>query len=40
MDRINALDKYFEFKEIEDKKKVRYAVTRLKGHAAIWWDQF
>ena len=38
MDWINALSKYFDFEEIEDKKKVRYAVTRLKGHAAIWWD--
>ena len=23
----------------EDQKKVRYAATRLKGHAAIWWDE-
>ena len=39
MDWINALSKYFDFEEIEDKKKVRYAVTRLKGLAAIWWDE-
>ena len=39
MDWINALNKYFNFEEIEDKKKVRYATTRLKGHAAIWWDE-
>ena len=39
MDWINALSKYFDFEEIEDKKKVRYAVTRLKGHATIWWDE-
>ena len=39
MDWINALSKYFDFEEIEDKKKVRYAATRLKGHAAIWWDE-
>ena len=39
MDWINALNKYFDFEEIEDKKKVRYATTRLKGHAIIWWDE-
>ena len=39
MDWINALIKYVDFEEIEDKKKVRYAVTRLKGHATIWWDE-
>ena len=39
MDWINALNKYFHFEEIDDKKKVRYATTRLKGHATIWWDE-
>ena len=39
MDWINALNKYFDFEEVEDKKNVRYAATILKGHAAIWWDE-
>ena len=39
MDWINALGEYFDFKEIEDKKKVRYAATRLKGHTMIRWDE-
>ena len=39
MDWINTLSKYFDFEEIEDKNNVRYAATRLKGHAAIWWDE-
>ena len=39
MDWINALNKYFDFEEIEDKKKVRYETTRMKGHATIWWDE-
>ena len=34
MDSINSLNKYFDFEEIEDKKNVRYATTRLKGHAS------
>ena len=39
MDQINALKKYFDFEEIEDKKKVRYVATKLKGHTVIWWDE-
>ena len=39
MDWIYALNKYFCFEEIEDNKKVRYAATRMKGHAVIWWDE-
>ena len=39
MDRVNDLNKYFEFEEIKDKKKMRYAATKLKGHATIWWDE-
>ena len=39
MDWINALSKYFDFEEIEEKNKVIYADTRLKGHAVIWWDE-
>ena len=32
------MDKYSEYDEIEEKKKVILAVTRLKGHASLWWD--
>ena len=39
MDWISSLDKYFDYEEVDDKKKVKFAVTRLKGHAAIWWDE-
>ena len=39
MDCINAPNKYFDFEEIEDKKKVRYAATKMKVHASIWWDE-
>ena len=39
MDWINDLNKYFDFQEIEEKKKVRYATTRMKGHANVWWDE-
>ena len=39
MESIHALNKYFEFEEIEGTNKVRYAATRMKGHATIWWDE-
>jgi hypothetical protein len=25
--------------EIDDEKKVKHVVTRLKGHASLWWDE-
>jgi hypothetical protein len=36
---ISALDKYFDYEEIDYEKKVKHAMTRLKGHAALWWDE-
>jgi hypothetical protein len=39
LDWIRALDTYFDYEDIEDDKKVIHAVTRLKGHAALWWDE-
>ena len=39
MDWIRSIDQYFDYEEIEENKRVNFAVTRLKGHAAIWWDE-
>lgn len=39
MDWIRSIDQYFDYEEVEENKKVKFAVTRLKGHAAIWWDE-
>ena len=38
-DWVSSLDKYFDYEEVDDKKKVKFAATRLKGHAALWWDK-
>jgi hypothetical protein len=35
LDWIRALDKYFDYEEIEDEKKVKHDVSRLKGHAML-----
>jgi hypothetical protein len=39
LDWIRALDTYFDYEDIEEDKKVKHAVTKLKGHAALWWDE-
>jgi hypothetical protein len=39
LDWVSALDKYFDYEEIDDEKKVKHDVTRLKGHATLWWDE-
>jgi hypothetical protein len=32
------MDTYFDYEDIEEDKKVMHDVTRLKGHATLWWD--
>jgi hypothetical protein len=39
LDWINAMDKYFDYEDIDEEKKVKHVVTRLKGHATLWWDE-
>jgi len=36
---ISDVDKYFDYEEIGDEKKVKHAMTKLKGHATLWWDE-
>ena len=38
LDWVSELDKYFENEEISEDKRVRFAATKLKGHATLWWD--
>jgi hypothetical protein len=39
LDWIRALDTYFDYEDVEKDKKVKHAITRLKGHATLWWDE-
>jgi len=39
IDWINSLGKYFDYEDVDEEKKVKYVVTRLKGHATLWWDE-
>eukprot|EP00253_Pinus_taeda_P027019 PITA_27019 len=38
LDWISELDKYFENEEVKEDKRVKFAATKLKGHALLWWD--
>jgi hypothetical protein len=33
------MDKYYNYEDVNDEKKVKHAITRLKGHATLWWDE-
>jgi hypothetical protein len=33
------MDKYFDYEDIKEDKKVKHVVTRIKGHAELWWDE-
>ena len=39
IDWINELEEYFEYEEIEDLDRVKFAKAKLKGHAKIWWQE-
>ena len=38
IDWINTLDKYFNYEEVDDSKKVKFSMMKLREHASIWWD--
>ena len=40
LDWISELNKYFDYEEINEDKRVKFAATKLKGHASLWWDIF
>ena len=39
IDWINELEEYFEYEEIRDPDRVKFAKAKLKGHAKIWWQE-
>lgn len=39
IDWINDMKEYFEYEEIEDPERVRFAKNKLKGHATIQWKE-
>ena len=39
IDWINELEEYFEYEDIQEPDRVKFAKTKLKGHAKIWWQE-
>ena len=39
LDWFRDLDKYFDYEDIEEDKKFKHPITRLKGNATLWWDE-
>ena len=39
LDWIRSMEKYFDYEDVDGEKRVGHAVTRLKGHATLWWDE-
>ena len=37
LDWISNVEKFFEYENTPDNRKVKIVVTRLKGHASLWW---
>ena len=37
LDWILDMEKFFEYENTPDNRKVKIAVTRLKGNASLWW---
>jgi hypothetical protein len=35
LDWIRSMDKYFDYEDVDEGKKVRHVVRRLKGHATL-----
>lgn len=38
IDWIGELKRYFEYENVQDPNWVRFSITKLKGHAALWWN--
>ena len=39
IDWINELEEYFEYDDIRDSDRVKFAKAKMKGHAKIWWQE-
>jgi hypothetical protein len=39
LDWIRSMEKYFYYEYVDGEKRVRHVVTKIKGHASLWWDE-
>ena len=38
LDWIIEMGIFFNYDETDEERKVKFVVTRLKGHASLWWN--
>ena len=38
IDWINDMEKFFDYEEIKEEKKVKFVITKLKGHVTLRWN--
>jgi hypothetical protein len=39
LDWVRAMEKYFDYEDVDEEKRVKHDITRLKGYASLWWDE-
>jgi hypothetical protein len=39
LDWIRSMYKHFDYEYVDEERKVKQVVTRIKGHATLWWDE-
>lgn len=38
LDWIKIVEKCFDYEDVEEDQKVKFTMTRLRGHVTLWWD--
>ena len=38
LDWLSDIEKFFDYENTLDNRKVKIAITKLKGHASLWWE--
>ena len=39
LDWIGEMEKFFDWDDVVDPRRVKFACTKLRGHAALWWER-
>lgn len=39
LDWVRELERFFDWDEVADPQRVKFACTKLRGHAALWWER-